>query len=55
MNKTVIIDIDNTLWQFCDAFYEELKKVNYNFRPQEYWTDWAERLKTGLTETFKTS
>jgi len=33
VSKTAIIDIDNTLWQFCDAFYEELKKVNENFLP----------------------
>ena len=31
MRKTAIIDIDNTLWQFCDAFYLELKKINANF------------------------
>ncbi len=26
MRKTAIIDIDNTLWQFSDPFYLELKK-----------------------------
>jgi hypothetical protein len=40
MNKTAIIDIDNTLWQFCDAFYEELLKVNANFPAPENWTHW---------------
>ena len=35
-----IVDIDNTLWQFCDAFYEELKKVNAAFPPVEQWTTW---------------
>ena len=40
MNKTAIIDIDNTLWQFCDAFYKELRNINPNFPPPENWTDW---------------
>ena len=40
MNKTAIIDIDNTLWQFCDAFYEELRKINKNFPPPANWTHW---------------
>ncbi len=38
--KTAVIDIDNTLWQFCDAFYEELKKVNPAFPRVEQWTTW---------------
>lgn len=38
--KTAIIDIDNTLWQFCDAFYEELRKVNSAFPAVEQWTTW---------------
>jgi hypothetical protein len=37
---TAIIDIDNTLWQFCDAFFEELKKINPAFPPPEKWTTW---------------
>lgn len=37
LRKTAIIDIDNTLWQFSDAFYLELKKVNENFPPPERW------------------
>lgn len=38
--KTAIIDIDNTLWQFCDAFYEELRKYNPHFPTPENWTNW---------------
>jgi hypothetical protein len=38
MTKTAVIDIDNTLWQFCDAFYEELKKVHPAMPPIEQWT-----------------
>jgi hypothetical protein len=40
MDKRAIIDIDNTLWQFCDAFYEELRKLNKNFPTPENWTSW---------------
>lgn len=40
MTKTAIIDIDNTLWQFCDAFYEQLKKINEAFPTIEHWTGW---------------
>jgi hypothetical protein len=38
MSKVAVIDIDNTLWQFCDAFYEELKKINSAFPPPDRWT-----------------
>ncbi len=37
MSKTAIIDIDNTLWQFSDAFYLELKKINRNFPTPDHW------------------
>ena len=37
MSKTAIIDIDNTLWQFSDAFYLELKKINGNFPTPDQW------------------
>ena len=37
MSKTAIIDIDNTLWQFCDALYEELRKVNKSFTMLDQW------------------
>jgi beta-phosphoglucomutase-like phosphatase (HAD superfamily) len=38
MKKTAIIDIDNTLWQFCDAFYLELKKINASFPTPDQWS-----------------
>ena len=38
MTKNAVIDIDNTLWQFCDAFYLELKKINSAMPPIEQWT-----------------
>ncbi len=38
--RLAVIDIDNTLWQFCDAFYEELKKVNPVFPLVDQWTTW---------------
>jgi hypothetical protein len=40
MSKTAIIDIDNTLWQFCDALYEELRKINKDFPTVDNWTNW---------------
>ena len=40
MPKKAIIDIDNTLWQFCDAFYVELAKLNSKFPSPDRWIDW---------------
>lgn len=37
LSKIAIIDIDNTLWQFSDAFYLELKKINKNFPSPDQW------------------
>jgi len=37
VGKTAIIDIDNTLWQFSDAFYLELKKINEHFPTPDRW------------------
>lgn len=37
MSKRAIVDIDNTLWQFSDAFYLELKKINENFPTPDRW------------------
>ena len=36
-SKIAIIDIDNTLWQFSDAFYLELKKINKDFPTPDQW------------------
>ena len=38
MKKVAVIDIDNTLWPFCDAFYEELRRINSAFPTPEHWT-----------------
>lgn len=40
MRKKAIIDIDNTLWHFCDALHEQLMKINRTFPPPDDWTDW---------------
>ncbi|HEX8947550.1 MAG TPA: HAD family hydrolase [Dissulfurispiraceae bacterium] len=40
MVKTAIVDIDNTLWQFCDPFFAELRKINQDFPPIHEWTHW---------------
>ena len=37
LGKNAIIDIDNTLWQFSDAFYRELMKINGNFPTPDRW------------------
>jgi hypothetical protein len=37
LSKIAIIDIDNTLWQFSDAFYLELKKINKDFPTPDQW------------------
>jgi 5' nucleotidase, deoxy (Pyrimidine), cytosolic type C protein (NT5C) len=39
-HKTAIVDIDNTLWQFCDAFSEELRKINPAFPLPGQWNTW---------------
>jgi hypothetical protein len=37
LSKIAIIDIDNTLWQFSDAFYRELKNINADFPAPDRW------------------
>lgn len=37
MGRIAIIDIDNTLWQFSDAFHQELKRINPDFPPPDQW------------------
>lgn len=38
--KKAVIDIDNTLWHFCDVLYERLKKINEAMPPPDYWIEW---------------
>jgi hypothetical protein len=38
MKKTAVIDIDNTLWQFCDAFYLMMRERHGDFPPVDQWT-----------------
>ena len=40
MLKKAVIDIDNTLWHFCDVLYKELKDVNIAMPPPEEWVAW---------------
>jgi FMN phosphatase YigB (HAD superfamily) len=35
--KKIIVDIDNTLWDFASVFYERIKKVNPDFVPPTGW------------------
>jgi hypothetical protein len=38
--KKAIIDIDNTLWHFCDMLFEQLQKINRSFPSPDGWIDW---------------
>lgn len=38
--KRAVIDIDNTLWHFCDVLYERLKKVNKAMPSPDNWIEW---------------
>jgi hypothetical protein len=40
MHKRAIVDIDNTLWHFCDALYEQLRKINKSFPTPDSWIHW---------------
>jgi 5'(3')-deoxyribonucleotidase len=38
--KKAVIDIDNTLWHFCDVLYKRLKKINKAIPGPNKWTEW---------------
>jgi FMN phosphatase YigB (HAD superfamily) len=38
--KRAVVDIDNTLWEFSDALYLELSRLNSNFPPPATWINW---------------
>lgn len=38
--KKALIDIDNTLWHFCDVLYERLKKINEAIPSPDHWVEW---------------
>ncbi len=40
MVKKAVVDIDNTLWHFCDVLYDGLKRINPSFPPPEHWVHW---------------
>lgn len=40
MIKTAVVDIDNTLWHFCDVLYEKLTAINKSVPKPEHWSDW---------------
>ena len=40
MLKKAVIDIDNTLWHFCDVLYEGLKEVNNSMPSPDHWINW---------------
>jgi FMN phosphatase YigB (HAD superfamily) len=40
MRKKAIIDIDNTLWHFCDELYKQLREINSDMPSPDNWNDW---------------
>jgi 5'(3')-deoxyribonucleotidase len=38
--KKAVIDIDNTLWHFCDVLYERLREINKAIPPPDDWVEW---------------
>ena len=38
--KKAVIDIDNTLWHFCDVLYERLRKINKAIPEPDKWVEW---------------
>jgi hypothetical protein len=38
--KKAVIDIDNTLWHFCDVLFERLQKINRTIPPPDGWVEW---------------
>lgn len=40
LQNQIIVDIDNTLWDFAPVLFEELKSVTSNVPEIEHWTDW---------------
>jgi hypothetical protein len=40
MLKKAVIDIDNTLWHFCDALYGQLKAISPAVPAPDHWVNW---------------
>ncbi|WP_028841990.1 5' nucleotidase, NT5C type [Thermodesulfovibrio yellowstonii] len=40
MSKIILVDIDNTLWDFASVFYKELRKLNPAVPPPDNWHCW---------------
>lgn len=40
MNKIIIVDIDNTLWDFASVLYEKLRNINPHVLAPEHWHSW---------------
>ena len=38
--KKAVIDIDNTLWHFCDVLYKRLKRINKATPKPDNWVEW---------------
>ena len=38
--KKIIVDIDNTLWDFAPVLYEHIRKINPGMPPPAEWRQW---------------
>ncbi len=40
ISKAILVDIDNTLWDFATVLYEKLRQLNHAVPPPEDWHCW---------------
>lgn len=40
MAQRIIVDIDNTLWDFAPVLYERIRRINPEIRPPSEWKEW---------------
>ncbi len=40
MDRKIIVDIDNTLWDFAPALYEAIQKAGTHIIPPDRWRSW---------------
>jgi hypothetical protein len=52
LEKKIIVDIDNTLWEFAPVLYECLKEVSPSILPMDLWGGWKFWEKDMDTRTF---
>lgn len=40
MKERIVVDIDNTLWDFAPELYERVRKINPGMPPPSAWSTW---------------